>query len=381
MAFGWFNRFFEHRQVGSGASGLNSYITDVGNYLAGGGGSANAAQTAAVEFALSAIGKAFMSAVVQPAMPALTPLTLSMIARQTIAQGNAVYRIGVSPGTSAIRLSPVATYEIIHGGVAPESWVYSTEQERPNGEPLKATVPYAGIVHVRYFPRPSAPWHGVAPLVAAGASAEVLALVERSLKYDVMPRGGLIMPLPDGTNANAPVQIRAALTAGLGAVNLVETTNQGFGQGITAAPKEDWVQKRFGAMVPPASIQLLGEEAAWILDALGVPAGLHGADGGAKREDYRHFFTATILPLKALIEAELSEKLEREITLYFPAVFESDMSARGRTFSSAVKDGVDPQYMGQVVGLPLPVEMAPEPEPVVAPAPVAGATPPPAPAS
>ena len=242
MAFGWFNRFFEKRQVGSGESGLNSYITDVGNYLSG-DSSANAAQTAAVEFALSAIGKAFMSAVVQPTMPALTPLTLSMIARQTIAQGNSVYRIGVNP-TGPVRLSPVAQYEI-SGGVSPESWTYSTEQERPTGEPLKATVPYTGIVHVRYFPRPNAPWDGVAPLVAAGASAEVLALIERSLKYDVMPRGGLIMPLPDGTNLNTPVQLKAALTQGLGAVNLVETTNQGFGQGITAAPKEDWVQKRF----------------------------------------------------------------------------------------------------------------------------------------
>ena len=67
MAFGWFNRFFENRQVGTGESGLNSYITDVGNYLSG-DGSANAAQTAAVEFALSAIGKVFMSAVVKPAM-------------------------------------------------------------------------------------------------------------------------------------------------------------------------------------------------------------------------------------------------------------------------------------------------------------------------
>ena len=373
MAFGWFNRFFEKRQVGPGDSGLNSYITDVGNYLSM-GGDANAAQTAAVEFALSAIGKAFMSAVVKPAIPALTPLTLSMIARQTIAQGNAVYRIGVNPGTGALRLSPVSDYEI-SGGIAPESWVYSIEQERPTGEPLKAPVPYAGIVHVRYMPRPSAPWHGVAPLVAAGASAEVLALIERSLKYDAMPRGGLIMPQPDGTNVNTPVQLKAALTAGLGAINLVETTNQGFGQGITAAPKEDWVQKRFGAMVPPASIQLLGEEAAWILDALGVPAGLHGADGGAKREDYRHFFTATILPLKALIEAELSEKLERKITLFFPAVFESDISARSRGFSSMVKDGLDVDYAAGIVGLPLPVKMAPEPEPVAAPAPVAGATP------
>ena len=369
MNFGWLTKLFEQRQVGSGDSGLNSYITDVGNYLSDGGGSANAAQTAAVEFALGTIGKAFMSATVKPALPTLTPLTLSMIARATIAQGNAVYRISINPSTGAPRLNPVSAYEI-SGGVAPESWVYTTEQERPTGEPLKATVPYAGIVHVRYLPRSSAPWHGIAPLVAAGASAEVLALVERSLKYDVMPRGGYIMPQPDGLSASGATHLRDALTVGRGGISIVETTAQGFGQGITAAPKEDWVQKRFGAQVPPASITLLGEEAAWILDALGVPAGLHGADGGAKREDYRHFFQSTVLSLKALIEGELSEKLEREITLFFPAIFESDISARSRGLSSMIKDGFDVNYAAGIVGLPLPVKMAPEPEPVAAPAPV-----------
>ena len=71
--------------------------------------------------------------------------------------------------------------------------------------------------------------------------------------------------------------------------------------------------------------------------------------GGAKREDYRHFFQSTVLSLKSLIEAELSEKLEREITLFFPAIFESDISARSRGLSSMVKDGFDVDYAAGIV--------------------------------
>ena len=237
-------------------------------------GSANAAQTAAVEFALGTIGKAFMSAVVKPAMPTLTPLTLSMIARETIARGNAVYRISVNPSTGAPRLNPVSAYEI-SGGVAPESWMYTTEQERPTGEPLKATVPYDGIVHVRYLPRSSAPWHGIAPLVGAGASAEVLALVERSLKYDVMPQWR-VHPAPAR---------RLWSRNGLGAnQGRPDSGTWGRQPGRNNGPRfrardHGGTQRGLGteAVRSPGPAcqhyQLLGEEAAWILDALGVPAG------------------------------------------------------------------------------------------------------------
>ena len=287
MAFGWLTKRFEKRQAGT----VSSYLSDVGNYLSTDG--ANVSKTAAVEFCLGLVGRAFMLAEVQPQIPALNPQLLSMMARQTISLGNAVFQVDVG-FDGQLSLLPVAAYDI-SGNVNPNTWRYQIEQERPTGEPRRRSVEGAGIVHVRYMPRPSAPWEGVSPLVSAGATADQLAKIERSLDYDASPRGGLIMPLPDGST-NAPIQLKAALTAGLGAVNLVETTAQGFGQGITAAPKEDYVQKRFGAMIPPASIDLREAAALWILDALGVPATLHTSQGSAQREAYRHFFTSTIVP-------------------------------------------------------------------------------------
>ena len=150
MAFGWLNRFFENRQVGSGGSGLNSYLSDVGNYLSTDG--ANVSKTAAVEFCLGLVGRAFMLAEVQPQIPALNPQLLSMMARQTISLGNAVFQVDVG-FDGQLTLLPVAAYDI-SGNVNPNTWRYQIEQERPTGEPRRRSVEGAGIVHVRYMPRP-----------------------------------------------------------------------------------------------------------------------------------------------------------------------------------------------------------------------------------
>ena len=65
--------------------------------------------------------------------------------------------------------------------------------------------------------------------MSAGATADQLAKIERSLDYDASPPSGLIMPLPDGASPKAINEIQSALTVGRGGLTLVETTNQGFG--------------------------------------------------------------------------------------------------------------------------------------------------------
>ena len=55
-----------------------------------------------------------------------------------------------------------------------------------------------------------------------------------------------------------------------------------------------------------------------VLAALGVPPSLYTSQGAALRESYRHLFGSTIEPLAQLIAAELSEKLEEEVTIQVP---------------------------------------------------------------
>ena len=344
-----------------------------------GAGPADVHQTAAVEIGLGIIGRSFLAAEITGA--ALSPLTLAMLARQTIGLGNAVFVIDVSRRTGDIRLLPVAHY-LVDGGPNPDSWRYTVRQQRPNGEdPLSIddlpvrVLPAEGIVHVRYMPSPYSPWQGVAPLSRAGISADTLAKIERSLTYDAsVPTGGLL-PLPDNVGEAGKTAAFAAISEGKGKTTLVETMAAAWKGDAQGAPQKDWAQVRFGAMVPEASISLRDSTLLSILATLGVPPALYTSAGAALREAFRQLFSDTILPLGALIQHELSEKLERAVIIRFPEVFKTDINARSRSFASWLQNGVDPQYAAKAIGLPLPVEMAPEPEPEPAPEPPAAVPP------
>ena len=222
-----------------------------------------------------------------------------------------------------------------------------------------------GMIHVRYMPHRSAPWHGVSPLQSAGFTAETLARIEKSLQDDAKVPTGSIMPQPDGVSPTGIAQAKAAVTAGKGALTLVETTAGGFGLGPTGAPRKDWEQSRFGPVAPATSIQLWEGAMLAVLAALGVPPSLYTSQGAALRESYRHLFGSTIEPLAQLIAAELSEKLEEEVTIKFPERLRSDVSALSRGFKGLVDGGYPGEQVHEMLGFPgdaPPPE--PEPEPV-----------------
>ena len=359
-------------------SGTGLYLQDTANYFAGTSVGANVYETAAVEFAVGIIGRAAMAAEVKVSGATLDPHTMAQLFRETILLGESVQLIDLNRRTNDLRLLPVATRPIITGGPAPESWRYEVRLPRPNGEdplyidqlPVR-NVGAEGVIHVRYMPYRSAPWQGVSPLQSAGFTAETLARIEKSLQDDAkMPTGG-IMPQPDGVSPTGITQVKAAVTAGKGALTLAETTASGFGLGPNAAPRKDWEQSRFGPMVPLASIQLWEGAMLAVLAALGVPPSLYTSQGAALRESYRHLFGSTIEPLAQLIAAELSEKLEEEITIRFPERIRSDVSALSRGFKGLVESGFTPEQVHDMLGFPGDApEPPPEPEPVPVPAPM-----------
>ena len=142
------------------------------------------------------------------------------------------------------------------------------------------------------------------------------------------------------------------MTAGKGALTLVEQRRAGFGLGPNSAPKNDWQQARFGADAPATSIQLWESAMLAVMAALGVPPSLYTSQGGALRESYRHLFGSLMEPLGQLIAAELSEKLEEKITIKWPERLKSDISALSRGFSSLVKDGYPLEQVHEMLGFP-----------------------------
>lgn len=320
------------------------------------GSTANPFQTAAVEYALNEVGRAFMAAEMTPTLPGIGPLVLSTLARQVLAMGNSVYRI--EGNRQGIVLLPVVDYKVF-GNASPDTWRYTFRQQRPNGDegfetdqlPMRAS-PAAGIVHVRYMPRPEAPWQGISPLIAAGVTAQTLAYIERGLRYDASVPGGQMIEQPDGASDTAIKAAKAAITAGKGKTTLIETTSSGYGQGREAAPRNGWAQTRFGAEVPATSIDLREKSAMALIAALGAPE--PGVEGAALRENFRHFQANTIASIAKLIAEELTLKLEREVKFYFPERVRSDIAATARGYN--ILRNTDPKWAADIVGLPEPPE-------------------------
>ena len=125
-----------------------------------------------------------------------------------------------------------------------------------------------------------------------------------------------------------------------GKLALVESTAAGWGDGSQGAPRRDLVQNRIGANPPE------------VLATCGVPVTmLERADGTALREGWRQFLHASVVPVAALVAAELSDKQAVDIKLNFDRMFASDLSGRARAFQSMVGGGMDVTKAAALAGL------------------------------
>ena len=119
-----------------------------------------------------------------------------------------------------------------------------------------------------------------------------------------------------------------------------------------SAPQDDWKASRLGPNPPTGEVQLLGEAFREVAAAVGVPLSLFtDSDGTGQRESYRRFLHATIVPLSRVVAAELSAKLDGEVTLSFDRLFAGDLSGRARAFQSLVGGGMDPGRAAGLAGL------------------------------
>ena len=82
-----------------------------------------------------------------------------------------------------------------------------------------------------------------------------------------------------------------------------------------------------------------------------MPPSLYNGAGGALREAYRHFFTATVKAWAAMMVSELNEKLEQTIVLRFPEIAQADIAARSRSFNSLRQGGATFDSAAATTGL------------------------------
>ena len=251
--------------------------------------------------------------------------------------GNYVAVIDVEDG---IGLIPSCGSDV-GGGIRPSSWVYQVDLPRPGGDPIKRRVPAEGVVHVLSGAAAASPWRrGRSPLESAGLTSGQLAHIERSLGLDAsVPTGG-IMPQPDGASPASVKQAEPALTQGKGGLTLVETVAAGWGQGKTAAPRKDWEQVRFGAMVQQPNVLLRDATGQLIMGALGVNRRLFDGDGASSESAYRGMVSGICQHLAVLLEREIGVKLERPLTLDLSPASGYDVRGIGRAVGALVNAGV-----------------------------------------
>ena len=311
----------------------------------------------ALEVAAGFWSRAFASAKVVPEnniTRSLTPSVLALIGRELCRRGELVLKIEVSGGN--VSLLPAGSWDI-EGGPEPSSWTYRIDVF---GASIHRTefAEAAGLLHFRYATDPGVPWVGLSPLAYARDTGKLAAAIEKRLGEEASAPVANVVPLPvdggpDDDEANDVLSaLKKDIRNAAGKTVFVETTASGFGEGMAAAPRQDWKQQRIGANPPEVLEKIRGSVSETVLACCGVPVELAElGQGTAAREAWRRFLHATVDPLGRLVAEELSRKFEFPVSLNFDSLMASDISGRARAFQSMVVGGMDITKAAALSGL------------------------------
>ena len=146
-----------------------------------------------------------------------------------------------------------------------------------------------------------------------------------------------LVPVPQDVGDDDETDPLAALKADMrsarGKALLLETTNAGWGEGKAAGPQRNWMASRLGPPPPEAMVRVADAAFARTLAACGVPPGMFesNADGTAQHEATRQWHMNTVLPIAKLLEHELGQRLETEVSLRFDS-YALDLAGRAQIF-------------------------------------------------
>ena len=358
----WMKRKTERR---TSSGGLSDQVLRIAEAQAA-GSAATIGATAAVESAAGSLARALASAKVvtdsEHVRRVVTPAYLADVGRQLIVSGESLHVIDVDAGELA--LLPVASWHWTNtaADARPASWKCRATWYGPSTSTTKL-VPFDGLVFHKWASSPGTPYVGSGPLSWSYETARLAAENEKTLADEMSgPIAQLLVTTDNGAqatgdedddedtdpNRDAKMAIRGARGDGV----IVETTSAGHGDGTAAAPRRDWEPMRLGP-APPETLALLRRDSFnMMLAACGSSAALHGdADGTAQREAFRRYLTLTIQPIAKLIAAELSLKLEADISFDFDALYASDLQGRATAFKRLVDGGMELTQAAAVSGV------------------------------
>ena len=322
---------------------------------AGGGTGAAVAATGALESAAGLIARCFAAAEVSGpahAVQVLGPDVLAQVGRALIRSGEAVYFMDVQDGR--LILLPAQSWDIF-GSAHPSTWTYRLTLAGPDSLTSVDRVQAAGVLHFRYATDPSRPFRGVAPLTSASLAGRLSAETSKALGDELSGPTGALLPIAvDGADPTVAA-LKRDIKNLRGAVALVENIGNWATGGETTqgGGSSEWAPRRVGAAPPPGVVEVARQATLEVLGACGIPPSLFLAqsDGTAQRESFRRFLHTTLQPCIKTCEAELSSKLDGEVTLNLDSLFASDLSGRSRAFASMVTGGMSLEKAAGLAGL------------------------------
>ena len=309
--------------------------------------------TGALESAAGLVARSFAGATVNAPTAlsgALTPGFLSLVGRSLVRYGEIAFYVHVRGGT--LRLTPAASHDV-KGDSEPETWTYELHLAGPSRYWSVDHVPSESVLHFRHQVDPGRPWRGVGPIESAALAGKLSTATISALADEAGGPRGHLLPIPvDGADPTVAT-LKADIRTLAGKLAIVESAGAaGWGDSDGAKGGPGWKPERIGANPPASMVQLLEAARGEVLAACGVPISLFtDSDGTGQREGFRRFLHTVLQPLARIVEAELSDKLEADITINLDGIFAADLSGRARSFQSMVSAGMDPTKAAGLSGL------------------------------
>ena len=306
---------------------------------------------AVVESCVSLIADPFL--VCDVSGPSVSRRFLHAAARDLLRTGNSVWVIDTSEGF--LDLVRASRWSVEGTTTSASSWTYEVELSVPDGI-IKRRTPSLGVVHLRLSGDKD--WIGKAPWQYASLSASAMTELEQGVRDESRIYAGRVWTSPDGASVEQNQAMASTIAALKGGKQVVsETTAAGFGQGRSAAPPSDWKPVSTGQNHPQGnSFMRTGVEGS-IAAAYGVPAAFLNPNGTAPalREAKRGAYLNRTLPLAALMEEELRQKLDQPVLITWSNLADQsvDVHLRARAASAAADLVPDKATLLKLVGLPM----------------------------
>ena len=324
------------------AGGYSQVILDA-QLSAASAKSAGAAATAAIEAVAGLLSRTLAAAdVAGDSAGVISPEWLALCGRELVRRGQHVSF--VHPGPSLVPVGQINWEAESQQGELERDFRARITTYGPSSSRTRLVM-RDQIIVIRWGTTSGRPYDGLAAHHFASLAARASAESERAAGDHSASPVASFLTVPEGTGQDDEIDtlapLRESISTAAGRALVVESTASGYGEGRGNAPQRDFNPTGIGPAPEAAQVQATSDSFARMVAACGASVSLFSdADGTAQREALRRFHLFTCMPIKRLLEAELSRRLDSEIVITLDQ-YGADLAGRAQAFAKMVSAGMD----------------------------------------